>query len=61
MATNFCNFRCAAAFARSMMDYGDGVLKHICDFSKHKMPTLEEFMAARRGGVGVTPVITLIE
>jgi hypothetical protein len=48
-------------FARSMMDYGGGVLKHICDFSKHKMPTLEEFMVARRGGVGVTPVIALIE
>ena len=44
-----------------MEDYSKGVLLHVDDLSQQNMPTLEEFMEARRGAVGVAPVVALIE
>lgn len=41
--------------------YAAGVLKHVGDLSEKNNPSIEQFMEARRGGVGVTPVIALVE
>lgn len=41
--------------------YSSGVLQHMEDLFEGRQPTIEEFMEERRGGVGVLPVIALIE
>lgn len=44
-----------------MEEYAKGVLGHVGDFSRDKLPSVEEYLRFRRDGVGVTPVLALVQ
>ncbi|KUJ11138.1 putative pentalenene synthase [Mollisia scopiformis] len=48
-------------FAVAMELYCEGIIAHVGHFFQHKIPSLEEYMAVRRRGVGVLPVFALME
>lgn len=48
-------------FADTMEDYCAGILEHVSDVFENTTPSLEEYIAIRRRGVGATPVFALIE
>ncbi|PVH79741.1 putative pentalenene synthase [Cadophora sp. DSE1049] len=48
-------------FLDAMIEYCDGALEHVVHHSEARNPCLSEYLDVRRQGVGVTPVITLME
>lgn len=44
-----------------MQRYATGIYQQVRDCADRRTPTVEEYMVARRGAVGVLPVIALIE
>jgi hypothetical protein len=48
-------------FKSAMKGYSQGILEHVDHISISKTPSLTEYMTARRRGVGVEPVIALVE
>lgn len=44
-----------------MTEYCHGALEHVGHHSEEKTPDLLEYLDVRRRGVGVTPVIALME
>ncbi|CZR54145.1 related to pentalenene synthase [Phialocephala subalpina] len=48
-------------FADAMEQYCEGIMEHVSDYFEDNIPSLEQYMDVRRRGVGVAPVLTLIE
>ncbi|KAH7397493.1 terpene synthase metal binding domain protein [Cadophora sp. MPI-SDFR-AT-0126] len=48
-------------FLDAMTEYCDGALEHVGHHSQARNPCLSEYLDVRRRGVGVTPVIALME
>lgn len=48
-------------FASAMGQYCGGIIEHVRDFFEDKIPSLDDYLAIRRRGVGVAPVLALLE
>lgn len=48
-------------FALAMERYCQGILEHVNDYFHDNTPTLDQYMDIRRRGVGVAPILALIE